>query len=151
MKIDERFVIRAPIEKVWAFVRDPATAAPCLPGCEKVEQLSNTSYRAEIVVALGPIKARFNVIVTITEESPPFRLVCETKGEEGSKASFITASNEVRFVIVDEQITEIFCTSEASIVGRLGKFGLGVMKKRASQIAGEFAAAVQAGMEAGHD
>jgi hypothetical protein len=34
-----------------------------------------------------------------------------------------------------------------SIVGRLGKFGLGIMKKRAAQLAGEFAAAIQQRMQ----
>lgn len=143
MKIQEKFTIQAPLEKVWAFVRNPETAAPCVPGCESVETLSPTSYRTIVGVALGPIKARFNAIVTITEETPPTRLVCETKGEEGSKASMVTATTEIAFAAKDDNATEITCTSEASIVGRLGKFGLGIMKKRASQLANEFAASVQ--------
>jgi uncharacterized protein len=82
MKLDERFAISAPIEKVWSFIRDPHTVAPCIPGCESVESLSATSYRSTVAVALGPIKARFNFIVQITEETPPNKVVCVTKGEE---------------------------------------------------------------------
>ena len=143
MKIDERLTIAAPIDKVWAFIRNPDTAAPCVPGCESVETLSDKSYRSTIAVALGPIKARFNVVVEITEESPPHRLLCVTKGDEGSKASMISATSEIVLTAVDDQTTAIACSSEFSIVGRLGKFGLGIMKKRATQLAGEFAAAVQ--------
>jgi carbon monoxide dehydrogenase subunit G len=148
MKIDERIVIQAPIEKVWAFVRDPQTCAPCVPGCEAVETLSEKSYRVTVAVALGPIKAKFNAIVSITEEVPLSRLVCETKGEEGSKASLLTATTVIAFSPVDADVTEIACSSEASIVGRLGKFGLGIMKKRAGQLAAEFAHAVQQKMQA---
>jgi carbon monoxide dehydrogenase subunit G len=147
MKIDERFSIAAPIDKVWAFIRDPQTVAPCVPGCESVETLSETSYRSTIRIALGPIKARFNVIVQITEETPPARLVCVTKGEEGSKASIISATSEMLLTAIDDKSTEIACRSEVSIVGRLGKFGLGIMKKRAGQLAGEFATAVQQRMQ----
>jgi carbon monoxide dehydrogenase subunit G len=74
MQIDERFLIEAPIDPVWAFVRNPQTAAPCIPGCEAVEPLSDKLYRSTSV-ALGPIKARFNVVVEITEEFALYRLL----------------------------------------------------------------------------
>lgn len=147
MKIDERFAVSAPIDEVWAFIRDPQTVAPCVPGCVSVEVLSETSYRSTIGIAIGPIKARFNVVVQITEEIPPGRLVCVTKGEEGSKASVISATSEMLLTAVGDKSTEIAYSSEVFIVGRLGKFGLGIMKKRAGQLAEEFAAAVQHRMQ----
>ena len=147
MKIEERFTIPAPIERVWDFIRDPDRVAPCVPGCERVETISTTSYRSTIAVALGPIKARFVVVVEITDEKPPTRLTCVTKGEEGSRASVINATSEIALAETNEKETEVYCTSEVSIVGRLGKFGLGIMKKRASQLAGVFAGAVQQRMQ----
>lgn len=150
MKIDERFVIAAPIDQVWSFIRDPERVAPCVPGCESVETLSAQNYRSTIAVALGPIRARFNVVVEVTEEAPPRRLLCLTKGEEGSRASMISATSEITLEAVSQNETEVRCASEVSIVGRLGKFGLGIMKKRASQLAGEFAGAVQQRMQTVH-
>ena len=142
MKIEERFTIPAPIERVWDFIRDPDRVAPCVPGCERVETISTTSYRSTIAVALGPIKARFVVVVEITDEKPPTRLTCVTKGEEGGPFTRRAIAAET-----NEKETEVYCTSEVSIVGRLGKFGLGIMKKRASQLAGVFAGAVQQRMQ----
>jgi uncharacterized protein len=147
MRIDERFLIEAPIDAVWAFVRNPQTVAPCFPGCEAVDPISDKQYRSTIGVALGPIKARFNVVVEITEEIAPDRLVRVTKGEEGGKASMIRATTEIKFAAQGSGRTEITSASEVSIIGRLGKFGLGIMKKRAAQLAGEFAAAVQQRMQ----
>jgi carbon monoxide dehydrogenase subunit G len=143
MKIEERFVIAAPIESVWAFIRDPDRVAPCIPGCESVETISPSRYRSTIAVVLGPIKARFNVIVELTEEHPPHRMVCTTRGEEGSRASVMSAQSELVLTAINDKQTEVDCTSDVSIVGRLGRFGLGIMKKRASQLAVEFAAAMQ--------
>jgi carbon monoxide dehydrogenase subunit G len=148
MKIDERFTIPAPIDRVWAFIRNPDQVAPCIPGCTGVEMISPTSYRSTIAVTLGPISARFNLVVQIVEEQPPTRLVCQTKGEEGTRASMVTASSEIVLTAVSERETEIHCTSDMSIVGRLGKFGLGIMKKRATQLAAEFAASVRERMQA---
>ena len=138
MKIDER-----PIDAVWAFVRNPQTVAPCIPGCEVVEQLSDKLFRGTIGAPRGPIKARFNVVVEITEEFAPNRLLCITEGEEGGKASMTTATTEIKLEAQETGSTEISCASEVSIVGRLGKFGIGIMKKRRAQLASEFAAAVQ--------
>ena len=95
MNIEEHFTIPAPIERVRAFIRDPDRVAPCVPGCERVETISATSYRSTIVVALGPIKARFVVMVDISDEKPPTRLACVTKGEEGGRASIISATSEI--------------------------------------------------------
>jgi carbon monoxide dehydrogenase subunit G len=147
MKIDERFLIEAPIDAVGAFIRNPQTVAPCIPGCEAVEPISDKLYRSTIGVALGPIRARFNVVVEITEELAPNRLVCLTKGEEGGKASMITATTEIKFEAQESGRREISSASEISIVGRLGNFGLGIMKKRAEQLASEFAAVVQQRMQ----
>ena len=49
MKIEERFLIEAPIDAVWALFRDPQTVAPCVPGCEAVEPFSDELYRSTCV------------------------------------------------------------------------------------------------------
>jgi uncharacterized protein len=107
MRIEERFTIPAPIERVWDFIRDPDRVASCVPGCERVETISTTSYRSTIAVALGPIKARFVVVVEITDEKPPTRLTCVTKGEEGSRASVINATSEIVLAEINEKETEV--------------------------------------------
>jgi len=66
MKIDEQFSINAPIDAVWTFVRNPQTVGPCIPGCEGVKPISDKHYRSTVGVVLGPIRARFNVLVEIT-------------------------------------------------------------------------------------
>ena len=108
-----------------------------------METISPSRYRSTIAIALGPIKARFNVVVELTEEHPPHRMVCTTKGEEGSRASVMSAQSELVLTAINDKETVVDCRSDVSIVGRLGKFGLGIMKKRASQLAVEFAATMR--------
>jgi carbon monoxide dehydrogenase subunit G len=88
MKIDERSLIGAPIDAVWPFVRNPQTVAPCIPGCEAVEQLSDKLFRGTIGVALGPIKACFNVVVEITEEFAPNSKIMRAAGARELKLLF---------------------------------------------------------------
>jgi uncharacterized protein len=147
MRIEDRFIVAAPRDQVWAAITDPALVAPCVPGCQGVTVLSPTSYKAHVQVALGPIKANFSVEVELTSQTPPEELLSKTRGEEGSRASTISADNVLRLTELGPAETEVFYSSEVSVVGRLGKFGLGVMKKKAESVGREFAVAFRSRVE----
>ncbi len=140
MKIEESFTVQAPIDRVWEFITDPEQVGPCLPGCEEIEVLGPTTYKARIKVALGPIKTTFKVDVEVTEERPPEFAASVTRGEEGGKASRVSADSTLALKALDESQTEVTYASDVSVVGRLGKFGLGIMKKKAKSMGEEFAA-----------
>jgi carbon monoxide dehydrogenase subunit G len=148
MRIEGSFVVGAPREAVWPRIKDPALIAGCIPGCRKIEALSPTSYRAEMTIAVGPVKADFNLVVDISREEPPERILSSTRGEEGSRASILSAENVVSLVDLGDGSTRVSYSSEVSVTGRLGKFGLGMMKKKAEAIGNEFAGAFRAKVEA---
>jgi len=147
MRIEDRFVVAAPRERVWLAIKDPSIVAPCIPGCQSVAVVSPTLYKAKIRVQVGPIKAEFNVDVEIVSETPPEKILSRTRGEEGSRASSLAAENTLRLIALGDNETEVFYTSEAAVVGRLGKFGLGVMKKKAESLGRDFAAAFKRRVE----
>ena len=143
MKISEEFLVWASIDDAWRFITDPYRVGSCIPGCEAVEVLSESSYRGRISVSVGPISAKFNLVVEVTEFDPPHRIVSVTRGEEGSRASIVSANNELRLTGTGDGMVKVEAVSDVSISGRLGKFGLPIMKKKASQIASQFAKAMQ--------
>lgn len=144
MKIEQTFTVGAPAERVWDFITDPTQVAPCVPGLEKVETLSPTKYKASVRVAVGPIKTRFNIDVEITEKIKPTLLLSVTRGEEGGRASMLSTKNELRLKDLGNSSTEVYYCSDVSITGRLGKFGLGIMKKKAGSLGEDFAKAFTA-------
>jgi carbon monoxide dehydrogenase subunit G len=148
VRIEDHFVVKAPRQQVWAAITDPAVVAPCVPGCQGVTVVSPTLYKAKIRVQLGVIKADFNVEVELTEQSPPEQLRSRARGEEGSRASSVSAENVLRLIARSTDETEVTYSSEVSVVGRLGKFGLGVMKKKAESLGRDFATAFKARIEA---
>jgi uncharacterized protein len=147
VKIEGSFNVRAPIERVWTLITDPDQVAPCLPGCEKVEVTGPNTYKASIKVALGPIKTTFDVIVELTEQQPPNFAASLTRGDEGGRASTLTARSELRLKAIDADNTEVSYSSDVSIFGRLGRYGLGMMKKKAEALGGDFAKAFGARAE----
>jgi uncharacterized protein len=147
MRIEDRFSIAAPRGRVWQAIRDPDVVASCLPGCREVEVISPTSYKAKIRVQVGPIKADFCVDVEIISEIEPDELRSRSRGEEGGRASSLSSENVLRLSSVDADTTELHYLSDVTVVGRLGKFGLGVMKKKAESLGHDFAVAFKQKIE----
>ncbi|MEQ8442669.1 MAG: carbon monoxide dehydrogenase subunit G [Alphaproteobacteria bacterium] len=138
MKIEQTFVVAAPLDAAWALIRDPEIMVSCVPGCEEIERISDDKYKAQVSVSVGPIKARFNLMVEITEERPPSFIRAETRGEEGSRASVVKAMNELHLAPTDEGGTAITYSSDVEVSGRLGRYGAGMMKKIATKLAAKF-------------
>jgi len=140
MRLEGSFTVAAPQARVWARITDAALMAGCIPGCESIEVVDARTYRAKVKIQVGPIGARFNLLVEVTEEQAPSRVLSVTRGEEGTRASIVAAENELVLVAQDALTTEVRYASEVSVTGRLGKFGLGVMKKKAQNLSAEFVA-----------
>jgi uncharacterized protein len=147
MRIEDRFTVVAPKDVVWRAIRDPSVVATCVPGCEKVTTLTPTLYKGVVRVQLGPIKASFKIDVEIVSETEFEEVRTRTRGEEGGKASALSSENVLRLIAIDRDTTEVQYSAEVSVVGRLGKFGLGVMKKKAESLGREFAASFKERLE----
>jgi uncharacterized protein len=148
MKIEETFVVAAPRALVWRFITDPNEMGPCIPGCQNIEIAGPTTYIAEVRIKIGPIKTTFNLEVEVTEEVAPVHVLSRTSGEEGSRASMVSAENVLRLADAEGGGTEVFYSSEVVIAGRLGKYGHGIMKKIARKLGDRFADAFRERVEA---
>jgi carbon monoxide dehydrogenase subunit G len=147
MRIEGSFTVAAPREHVFAEITNPVLMASCIPGCEAIEVIDPKTYRARILVEVGPIKARFNLVVELTAEQPPARVLSLTRGEEGGRASMLSANNELLLEATADGGTEVKYISNVTITGRLGKFGLGIMKKRSEALAAKFVQAFRGQVE----
>lgn len=142
MLIDGRFIVPAPPEQVLVHLFDAQLMASCLPGCESLEAIDADRYRAVVAIALAGVKARFDLQVEITSrEADGIHAI--TRGEEGGNASSLQATSDVRLAAVPEG-TCVDYRSEVAVTGRLGRFALGMMKKKAQSVGDEFAANLQA-------
>lgn len=148
MRIEKEFSVAASCERVWAFITDPAAVAPCIPGCSDVESLEPGRYRALIRVALGPIKTTFALIVDTRVERRTEYAEYSIQGEEGGRASRLTAVNTLTITEVTDNECRVSYESQMSISGRLGKFGGGVMRKVADNLGDKFVNAVRQNLEA---
>ncbi|WP_458098293.1 CoxG family protein [Roseomonas sp. WA12] len=140
MELEKTLTVAAPLADVWALLLDPKVMAGCVPGTESVEVLSETEYLAEIRVKISFVAARFKVRTRILEARAPDYLRIEGTGEDASVASTMRQSSELFLTDLGEGGTEIRIRARADVLGRLGSFGLGMMKTKADRMWDEFGA-----------
>lgn len=148
MKIENTFVVRAPRDLVWRYIVDPGRMVSCVPGCESIKQKDSRTYRATVRIEVGPIKSKFNLDVSVDVEEPPSVILSTTRGEEGTRASTLSSTNRLELRALDERTTEVAYSADVTVVGRLGRFGLGMMKKKAESLGASFVRAFTAMVEA---
>jgi carbon monoxide dehydrogenase subunit G len=145
MLIEGRFPINAAPEALIRHFLDARLMASCVPGCESLEAIDEDNYRTVVMVAMAGIKARFNLLVTVTRRDAS-SISTVTRGEEGGQASRLQAESHVTLSDGPEG-TLVHYRSEVSVTGRLGRFALGMMKKKAQNVGDEFAANLRAKLE----
>ncbi|WP_077000405.1 CoxG family protein [Variovorax sp. KK3] len=138
MEIEKTLAIAAPPARVWALLLDPEVMGGCVPGMQSIEVLSPTEYKAVMAVKIAFISAKFRLKTTILEQRAPHYLRCEGTGEDASVASSLKQQSEM---VLDEQpdgSTALRMKVKVDVLGRLGSFGLSVMKTKADRMWDEF-------------
>lgn len=142
MRIEGQFAVAAPPEALMRHLFDVRLVASCLPGCESLEPIDANRYRAVLAVGLAGVNARFDLQVEVTHRGER-EIRAVTRGEEGGQASTLQAETTVTLQPVEGNATQVAYASEVAITGRLGRFALGMMKKKAQNLGDEFAANLQ--------
>lgn len=146
MELNGEVMIEAPRERVWEALNDPVALQACIPGCEEVVDESPTVRRARVMVKVGPVRARFNGRVTLSEIEPPERCVMSFEGSGGAAGM---ASGRSKVELHEESPgTRLTYTVKASVGGKLGQIGGRMMDASAKQLADQFFAALRARMAA---
>jgi len=134
-------VIPAPKALVWESLFDPAVLKACIAGCESVTKTSDTTYTADVVAKVGPVKAKFSGAVTLSEIDPPNG--CTISGEgKGGAAGFAKGSAKVTLADAADGATLLSYTVAANVGGKLAQIGSrlvdGVARKMADEFFGTF-------------
>ena len=137
MLIESQFNVSAAPQALLRYLFDARFMASCLPGCETLERLDDDRYRVVVVITMAGIRARFDLQVAVTERDER-NVRAVTRGEEGGNASTLQADSHVELEPV-EAGTLVRYRSEVNVTGRLGRFALGMMKKKAQSMGDEFA------------
>ena len=140
--------IPAPRETVWQALNDPEVLKASIPGCESLEKLSDTAMKAIAAVRIGPISARFNGTVQLTDIDAPNGYTINGEGQ-GGVAGFAKGGAKVHLADAEGGGTMLKYDVQANVGGKIAQLGSrlidGVAKKMSDAFFSAFAKAVEGG------
>ena len=138
MQIEGKFAVRAPIQKVWDAILEPATLGSCVPGAEKVEKIDEKTYDAVVTQKVGPIKVTLKFRNFLTKVEAPNHLEFEGAGEDINRLGHFKQKTAVDIKETRDGAVEVAYTANVNIVGKLAMFGDKFMKSKAKDVEKEF-------------
>ena len=141
MTMQGEVVLPAERAKVWAALNDPEVLKASIPGCQELEKVGDTEFRATAKLAVGPVKATFKGAVQLTDLDPPNGYTISGEGQ-GGVAGFAKGGAKVRLEDMAGG-TRLLYDVEAQVGGKIAQLGgrliNGVAKKYADEFFGNFA------------
>ncbi|MFN0161636.1 MAG: CoxG family protein [Burkholderiales bacterium] len=140
MEIDKTLTLPGTPAQVWAMLLDPVVMGKCVPGMQSIEVVSPTEYRSVMAVKIAFVSAKFRIRTNVVEQRAPEYLKSEGVGEDASVASSFKQSSEMFLSARPDGGTDLRMLVRVDVLGRLGTFGLNVMKTKADRLWDEFGA-----------
>jgi uncharacterized protein len=128
--------IPAPRQVVWDALNDTATLKASIPGCESLEKTGDNQMKATASVRLGPISARFNGAVTLSDIDAPNGYTITGEGQ-GGVAGFAKGGAKVSLTD-DAGATLLKYEVNAQVGGKLAQLGARLIDATAKQMAEQF-------------
>jgi carbon monoxide dehydrogenase subunit G len=137
MELSQSRIVAAPPPTVWQALNDPVVLKECIPGCESLERVSDTEWRAVVGLRVGPVQARFNGKVLLADLAPPTGYTLRFEGQGGA-AGF--ASGEARVTLAPEgpSSTTLAYQAQAKVGGKLAQLGSRLIDGVAAKLADDF-------------
>ena len=138
MKIEGKFTMKAPIQKVWDFLLKPGTLASCIPGAEKMEPVDDTTWEGIVKQRVGPIGVKVNFTQKLSDIDPPKHIKAVGRGSAMGGAGTFSQETIVDLSEVGDGEVEVAYSSNVNMVGRLATFGERIMRAKVNKVGAQF-------------
>jgi len=136
MKMAAEREIAADPAVVWAALLDRDVLAACVPGCQEMTGSATDGFEATVVQKVGPVKATFEGVVTLSDIVEGESLTLSGSGKGGA-AGFAKGGAAVRLEPI-EGGTKLIYDVEAKVGGKLAQLGSRIIDGFARKMADQF-------------
>ena len=147
-KIEERFEVKAPVERVWNYLIDPKRVVQCLPGAELLEQQDERTFLGAIKVKVGPLSMSYKgqaKFTEINEETHQVRMVGDAREVGGSGSTKVSMLSTV--TPLANGTAEVLVNADIDLVGKIVQFGRGMIEEVSRQMFRQFSTCVRQQLE----
>ena len=148
-KIEERFEVQAPVERVWKYLIDPKRVVECLPGAELLEQQDEHNFTGAIKVKVGPLSMSYKgnaKFTEVNEQTHQVRMVGDAREVGGSGSTKVSMLSTV--AALQSGGSEVSVVADVELVGKIVQFGRGMIEEVSRQMFRQFSSCVKQHLEA---
>ncbi len=140
MKLENRCLVPADVQRTWDLIMDIPRAAACVPGMEEVVQEKDGSYKASMRVRVGPMGLTLAGTLQVLEQDPSkgeARFLIEASDRRVGGA--VRADLLIQLRSEEGNQTELVLNTDTTFIGRLGELGQPLIRRKANNTMEEFA------------
>ena len=137
MDMNGSATINAPLDLVWKGLNDPEILRQCIPGCEALEKKSDTEMTATVVLKIGPVKAKFEGAVELSNLNPPHSYTISGEGK-GGMVGFAKGGADVSLSEQPDGTTLLTYSVKADVGGKIAQLGARLIDSTAKSLAEKF-------------
>jgi carbon monoxide dehydrogenase subunit G len=128
--------VPADVDTIWRALNDPEILKACIAGCESIERVADNEFRVAMTARVGPVAAKFNGRIVLSDIVPPTSYTIKFDGQGGA-AGF--ATGEAKVVLApDGDGTRIEYQAKAQVGGKLAQIGSRLVDGAAAKVADDF-------------
>ena len=137
MELSNSRTVPLPRAVVWAALNDAAVLKDCLPGCETIEPDGDHAWKVVMAARVGPVSARFNGRMSMTDIREPETYTLQFAGQGGA-AGFARGDARVTLTPIADDRTEMAYVARAQVGGKLAQIGSRLVDGAAAKLADDF-------------
>jgi carbon monoxide dehydrogenase subunit G len=152
-KIEERFEVQAPVERVWNYMIDPKRVVECLPGAQLLEQKDDQTFLGAIKVKVGPLSMSYKgqaKFTEINEQTHQVRMVGDAREVTGSGSTKVSMLSTVT-PLASGSGSEVSVNADVELAGKIVQFGRGMIEEVSRQMFRQFSTCVKQHLEVAGD
>lgn len=132
--------VKATPEQVWTMLLDPETLKAVIPGCQSVEKVSDTHFRADVTLGIGPVTGRYRADVKLSDLDPPHAVTLG--GRADGALGFGSGEGRITLEPDGSGGTKMHYVYDAAIGGKVASIGGRLLDGATRVIIGQFFAAL---------
>ena len=149
IELDNSFTVPVPPEQAWHVLLDVERIAPCMPGAS-ITSVEGDEVAGQVKVKLGPLSLSYKGTAKFTEkDEASHSIAIEASGKETRGAGTASATVHAGLKPADtEGQTVVSIHTSLNVTGRPAQFGRSLLPEVSGKLIAQFAANLEALIEA---
>lgn len=138
MEFNYTYKVSAAPDALWAFVTDIPSVGACIPGASDIAE-SEGAYTGTVKVRVGPVALGLAGKLSVdSRDDAAMRVSMTGEGADRKVPGNVRVKIEMAVEDAGGGESSLMVRSDANIMGKLGEFGQGIIKRKTDGIMQEF-------------